>query len=61
MRWGDEHLVETGPPVVLRHRCGAEAEPVLVCAHCHEPMDPRDVTPEPGPGAEPEPEPAAAA
>jgi DNA-binding HxlR family transcriptional regulator len=61
MRWGDEHLIETGPPVVLRHRCGAEAEPVLVCAHCHEPMDPRDVTPEPGPGAEPEPEPAAAA
>ena len=61
MRWGDEHLVETGPPVILRHRCGAEAEPVLVCAHCHEPMDPRDVTPEPGPGAQPEPvQPAAA-
>src|SRR3954452_16929809 len=63
MRWGDEHLVATGPPVVLRHRCGAEAEPVLVCAHCREPMDPRDgepmdrrdVTPEPGPGARPEP------
>jgi DNA-binding HxlR family transcriptional regulator len=51
MRWGDEHLVDDGPPVVLRHTCGAEAEPVLVCAHCHEPMLPRDVTPEPGPGA----------
>jgi hypothetical protein len=55
MRWGDEHLVDDGPPVVLRHTCGAEAEPVLVCAHCHERMDPRDVTPEPGPGARPEP------
>jgi len=51
MRWGDEHLVDDGPPVVLRHSCGAEAEPVLVCAHCREPMLPRDVTPEPGPGA----------
>jgi DNA-binding HxlR family transcriptional regulator len=55
MRWGDEHLVDHGPPVVLRHTCGAEAEPVLVCAHCHEPMDPRDVTPVPGPGARNEP------
>jgi len=60
MRWGDEHLVDHGAPVVLRHSCGAEAEPVLVCAHCHAPMDPRDVTPEPGPGAQPE-LPAAAA
>jgi DNA-binding HxlR family transcriptional regulator len=51
MRWGDEHLVDDGPPVVLRHTCGAEAEPVLVCAHCREPMQPRDVTPVPGPGA----------
>jgi DNA-binding HxlR family transcriptional regulator len=51
MRWGDDHLVADGPPVVLRHTCGAEAEAVLVCAHCHEPMDPRDVTPVPGPGA----------
>jgi DNA-binding HxlR family transcriptional regulator len=52
MRWGDEHLLgESGPPVVLRHTCGAEAEPVLVCGHCHAPMDPRDVTPEPGPGS----------
>jgi DNA-binding HxlR family transcriptional regulator len=61
MRWGDEHLVDDGPPVVLRHSCGAEAEPVLVCAHCREPMHPRDVTPEPGPGARVHPaEPAAA-
>jgi DNA-binding HxlR family transcriptional regulator len=61
MRWGDEHLADEGPPVVLRHTCGAEAEAVLVCAHCREPMDPRDVTPVRGPGAAHDhPEPAAA-
>jgi DNA-binding HxlR family transcriptional regulator len=52
MRWGDEHLAgDGGPPVVLRHSCGEEADPVLVCSHCHEPLHPHDVTPEPGPGA----------
>jgi DNA-binding HxlR family transcriptional regulator len=60
MRWGDEHLVDEGPPVVLRHTCGAEAEAVLVCAHCREPMHPRDVTPVRGPGAAHHAEPAAA-
>src|SRR3954466_4305750 len=33
MRWGDKPLVDDAPPVVLRHTCGAEAEPVLVCGH----------------------------
>ena len=47
MRWGDEHLVEAGPPVVLRHRCGGAADAVMVCAHCREELDPHDVTPEP--------------
>jgi DNA-binding HxlR family transcriptional regulator len=47
MRWGDEFLSEDGPPVVLRHRCGHLADPVLVCAHCHTELDPREVTPEP--------------
>ena len=47
MRWGDEHLCETGPPVVLRHTCGAVADPVMVCSHCREELDPHDVTPEP--------------
>jgi hypothetical protein len=37
--------------VLLRHTCGHEADPVLVCSHCGERMDPHDVTPEPGPGA----------
>src|SRR4051812_29155265 len=48
MRWGDRHLQgEHGPPVVLRHNvCGHEADPLLVCAHCHEELHPHEVTPE---------------
>jgi DNA-binding HxlR family transcriptional regulator len=53
MRWGDRHLQgegEGGPPVVLRHNaCGHEADPRLVCSHCHEELDPHQVTPERGP------------
>src|ERR687885_315153 len=52
MKWGDEYLSdEAGPRVILRHSCGEEADPVLVCSHCREPLHPHDVTPEPGPGA----------
>jgi DNA-binding HxlR family transcriptional regulator len=48
MRWGDEHLLgECGPPVVLRHTCGGVADPVMVCSHCRQELDPHDVTPEP--------------
>jgi DNA-binding HxlR family transcriptional regulator len=46
-RWGEEHLVEgNGGHTVLRHRCGHDADPMLVCAHCHEELDPRAVKPE---------------
>jgi DNA-binding HxlR family transcriptional regulator len=52
MRWGDTYLADdAGPPVLLRHSCGEEADPVLVCGHCREPLHPHDVTPVPGPGA----------
>jgi DNA-binding HxlR family transcriptional regulator len=45
MRWGDRHLV-SDPPVVLHHNaCGHEADPMLVCSHCHEELRPREVTP----------------
>jgi DNA-binding HxlR family transcriptional regulator len=46
MRWGDEHLVGERRPVVLRHSCGAVADPVLVCGECGERLHPHDVTPE---------------
>jgi DNA-binding HxlR family transcriptional regulator len=54
LRWGDRHLAgPEGPPLILRHRpCGNRADPVLVCSHCHQPLDARDVDPEPGPGAD---------
>ena len=47
MRWGDRHLQdEHGPPVVLHHNaCGHDADPLLVCSHCHEELNPREVTP----------------
>src|SRR3954462_3127164 len=53
MRWGDRHLQgDLGPPVGLRpNLCGHEAGAVLVCSHCGEALDPRDVTPERGPAA----------
>jgi DNA-binding HxlR family transcriptional regulator len=52
MRWGDRHAAPGGPPVLLRHRkCGHLADPALVCAHCGEEIDPREMHPEPGPGA----------
>lgn len=53
LRWGDEHLSgPEGPPLVLRHEtCGHDSAPLLVCAHCREPIRPEDMRPEPGPGA----------
>jgi DNA-binding HxlR family transcriptional regulator len=48
MRWGDEHMDgEHGSPVLLRHSCGADAVPKLVCSECGEELDARDVTPAP--------------
>ena len=34
---------------MLRHTCGHLADPMLVCAHCREELDPHDVQPEPAP------------
>jgi len=48
MRWGDQYLAgDEGAPLVLRHTCGHDAAPELVCSHCREPLRPRDVRPEP--------------
>jgi DNA-binding HxlR family transcriptional regulator len=54
MAWGDRHLADPGgPPLIFEHRsCGHPTAPILVCEHCHEPIDPRDVDPRPGPGFE---------
>ena len=50
MRWAERHLVaENGPGrLELIHRsCGHPAEPYLACAHCHERLTARDITPSP--------------
>jgi DNA-binding HxlR family transcriptional regulator len=53
MRWGDRWLSGAdGPPLVLTHeRCGKQTTPIMVCEHCHEPIDPREMRYAPGPGA----------
>jgi DNA-binding HxlR family transcriptional regulator len=52
MQWGDRYTAgEAGPPVELIHEpCGEHTHPRLVCDHCGEPIDPRDIRPQPGPG-----------
>ncbi|MBR8040832.1 helix-turn-helix transcriptional regulator [Burkholderia cenocepacia] len=52
MAWGDRWKDDgQGPPVQLRHRtCGQLMHAVTVCSACGEPLDARDVQPEPGPG-----------
>jgi DNA-binding HxlR family transcriptional regulator len=53
VHFGDEHLCDKkGRPLLHRHRkCGSVFDPVMTCSECGEPLDPRDVQPEPGPGA----------
>ena len=52
MQWGDRYTAgDAGPPVELIHEpCGQHTQPRLVCDHCGEPIDPRDMRPQPGPG-----------
>jgi DNA-binding HxlR family transcriptional regulator len=52
MQWGDKYTAgDAGPPVLLVHEtCGHQTEPQFVCSHCGEPIDPREILPQPGPG-----------
>jgi DNA-binding HxlR family transcriptional regulator len=46
MRWADRHLGTDDDAIALQlvHRsCGKPADPYLACAHCHEPLDARDI------------------
>lgn len=44
MRWGDAYLAgESGPPMVLRHECGADFQAEVVCAACHQQVRGRDL------------------
>jgi DNA-binding HxlR family transcriptional regulator len=51
MRWGDKHVIEQSPPVVLVHdRCGTPLEQTLSCPHCAEAVTPKAIKSRPGPG-----------
>jgi DNA-binding HxlR family transcriptional regulator len=49
MRWGDVHLADDQPPVVLVHgKCGHPLDQVFVCPHCDETITPRQIRSRPG-------------
>ncbi|HET6830856.1 MAG TPA: helix-turn-helix domain-containing protein [Solirubrobacterales bacterium] len=51
MDWGDRHLAETGPPVVIHHKdCGGVVDGRGYCRRCGERLNARDAYAEPGPG-----------
>ena len=45
MRWGDRwECPPGGPPLHLTHeKCGHDPDPALVCTHCGEALNPREV------------------
>jgi DNA-binding HxlR family transcriptional regulator len=50
--WGDRHLQQDGPPVVIEHRgCGGRIDDRRICDRCGGEMTLRDATVRPGPGA----------
>lgn len=50
-QWGDRWRAPDGPPLQLVHReCGHVTELVPVCAHCHAPVGPTDVSAIAAPG-----------
>jgi DNA-binding HxlR family transcriptional regulator len=52
MRWGDRWMAgPEGPPVRLTHECGHAPDAALVCAHCGEQLNARQVRAEMRPGA----------
>lgn len=53
MQWGDKHLLD-GPPVVLVHKdCGGKVDDRRNCVRCGSALDAWDVEPRLGPGALP--------
>lgn len=52
MQWGDAHAAPDGAPRVVVHTaCGHDADPALICSHCHKPLAAHEVRVRPGPGA----------
>lgn len=52
LRFGDKWLSEPeGPPLQLKHNCGAECQPIVACSNCGMEVHAREVRYRPGPGA----------
>jgi DNA-binding HxlR family transcriptional regulator len=52
IKWGDKHVAEHGPPVLIRHKdCGGDIDQRLHCTVCGAELTPNDVYVERGPGA----------
>jgi len=55
MQWGDRHLADDGPPVLVQHRdCGGAVTGSLSCEKCGASLTARDVEARPGPGLPPD-------
>lgn len=50
MLWGDAYLAPNGPPVKLKHSCGADYVPGSTCVACGEALDALSVHGVPGSG-----------
>ena len=52
MAWGDKHLADDGPPLVLEHKgCGGTVDDRRTCTTCGDVLEARDVRMVRGPGA----------
>jgi DNA-binding HxlR family transcriptional regulator len=51
MRWGDKHVLDQSPVVLVHDRCGTPLEQTLTCPECNEAVAPRAIKSRPGPGA----------
>jgi DNA-binding HxlR family transcriptional regulator len=53
-QWGDRWAAPDGEPLKVRHNnCGHASKAVLVCSHCGDRLELKDVTAFPGPGSVP--------
>ena len=50
MQWGDRHVVDEPPRVLVHTECGHDASPAPL-RHCGDVLDPRALKVRPGPGA----------
>ena len=52
LHWGDRHLADAGPPMLIRHKgCGGLVDDRGSCERCGERLGARDAYTEDGPGA----------